>query len=286
MIKLNRHRATFPVPHQPPAGGDQGQSRQTRSDRGRQGHRRRRSCSRPRRRRETPVTGGGGVSGHGQQKLAGRPDPDGNLVGLGGDPATAAGATRRNLMPRARSEHTDNLILIAATTILLLTAQRYFQTFARPRSVRARGRRRPRRSRANLRSAATGGTRSSPFQIPWAGWKDILWRTYQRIQRRPPARHRGRRGVLRPARGVPGRHRAGLLLWAVRRSLDHRRQSADAGADAAGGLVPDRAGPDRAGARQRQHGAGLRPSCSAFALAIWSANAGRQGRDRRAQRGL
>jgi membrane protein len=38
-------------------------------------------------------------------------------------------------MPRARSEHTDNLILIAATTLVILTAQRYLQTIE-PRSVR------------------------------------------------------------------------------------------------------------------------------------------------------
>jgi hypothetical protein len=31
-------------------------------------------------------------------------------------------------MLRARSELIDNLLLIAATTILVLTAQRYFQT--------------------------------------------------------------------------------------------------------------------------------------------------------------
>ena len=36
-------------------------------------------------------------------------------------------------MSRARSEHTDNLLLIAATTILILTAQRYFQTGTRGR---------------------------------------------------------------------------------------------------------------------------------------------------------
>ena len=33
-------------------------------------------------------------------------------------------------MSRARSDHTDNLILIAATTLVILTAQRYFQTSA------------------------------------------------------------------------------------------------------------------------------------------------------------
>jgi hypothetical protein len=33
-------------------------------------------------------------------------------------------------MPRVRADHTDNLILIAATTLVILTAQRYFQTSA------------------------------------------------------------------------------------------------------------------------------------------------------------
>jgi membrane protein len=81
-------------------------------------------------------------------------------------------------MPRARSEHTDNLILIAATTLVILTAQRYLQSiepqpirpaftkdgdFARERSQHRRGRH-----------------ARSPFSIPWAGWKDILWRTYER----------------------------------------------------------------------------------------------------------
>ncbi|MBR1271891.1 YihY/virulence factor BrkB family protein [Bradyrhizobium sp. AUGA SZCCT0222] len=84
-------------------------------------------------------------------------------------------------MSRARSDHTDNLILIAATTLVILTAQRYFQTsvpehanpttdpaatkgsdFTRELSQRGRGRR-----------------ARSPFSIPWAGWKDILWRTYE-----------------------------------------------------------------------------------------------------------
>lgn len=83
-------------------------------------------------------------------------------------------------MSRGRPEHTDNLLLIAATTILILTAQRYFQSnfaakpknpavastgdFARELSQHGRGRR-----------------ASNPFRIPLAGWKDILWRTYARI---------------------------------------------------------------------------------------------------------
>ena len=81
-------------------------------------------------------------------------------------------------MSRARSNQTDNLILIAATTLLILSAQRYLQAFvsepvspavaqdgnfARELSQHGRGRR-----------------ARSPFSIPRAGWKDILWRTYER----------------------------------------------------------------------------------------------------------
>jgi membrane protein len=81
-------------------------------------------------------------------------------------------------MPRARSEHTDNLILIAATTILLLTAQRYVQTFlpksAGPAIAEGRGVTR------EISQHGHGRHARNPFRIPWAGWKDILWRTYQR----------------------------------------------------------------------------------------------------------
>ncbi len=79
------------------------------------------------------------------------------------------------------SAPSDNLLLIAATTILILTAQRYFQTNTPakrppPHSPAARG-------GACAREISQPGRRrlsSNPFQIPWAGWKDILWRTYVR----------------------------------------------------------------------------------------------------------
>ncbi len=84
-----------------------------------------------------------------------------------------------------RSEHSDSLLLVAATTLLILTAQRYFQAST------------PRKSHSGLansevagasafpreisRSENSGQYPSSPFQIPWEGWKQILWRTYVRI---------------------------------------------------------------------------------------------------------
>jgi membrane protein len=81
-------------------------------------------------------------------------------------------------MARTRSDHTDNLILIAATTLVLLTAQRYFQTFAaKPVSpaVAQDG-----NFARELNQHGHGRRARSPFSIPWAGWKDILWRTYER----------------------------------------------------------------------------------------------------------
>ena len=87
-------------------------------------------------------------------------------------------------MSRARSEHTDNLILIAATTLVILSAQRYFRTFApepldpatpEPRSPAAT---KDGNFTRELAQHGHGRRARSPFSIPWAGWKDILWRTY------------------------------------------------------------------------------------------------------------
>ncbi|MBR1193713.1 YihY/virulence factor BrkB family protein [Bradyrhizobium sp. AUGA SZCCT0160] len=84
-------------------------------------------------------------------------------------------------MSRARSDHTDNLILIAATTLVILTAQRYFQTSAPEHANPATD---PAVTKGNdftpeLSQRGRGRRARSPFSIPWAGWKDILWRTYQ-----------------------------------------------------------------------------------------------------------
>jgi len=118
-----------------------------------------------------------------QQGRARRPDPDGDIIGLGGRETTAAGATNGRLMSGRRSLPSDNLLLIAATAILVLAAQRYLQA-SRPRK--------PHPDPSNS-SVAQGGpfaremaqpghgrSSSNPLQIPWAGWKDILWRTYLR----------------------------------------------------------------------------------------------------------
>jgi membrane protein len=83
-------------------------------------------------------------------------------------------------MSGRQSSPRDNLVLIAATAILILTAQRYFQaTLAKPAS-------RPANSliaddRQFTRGMPQRGRRSgNPLQIPWAGWKQILRRSYVR----------------------------------------------------------------------------------------------------------
>lgn len=84
-------------------------------------------------------------------------------------------------MPSRRTETGDNLLLIAATAIFVLTAQRYLQTVIAPEpasvpAIAGRTSHEP-----EISQHGRGRRSSNPFQIPWAGWKDILWRTYQQI---------------------------------------------------------------------------------------------------------
>jgi membrane protein len=85
-------------------------------------------------------------------------------------------------MSDRRSEPDDSLLLIAATTLLILTAQRYFRVNASamdsPLSSPATAR--PGGFVRELSQHGRGRFSGSPLQIPSAGWKDILWRTYVR----------------------------------------------------------------------------------------------------------
>jgi membrane protein len=86
-------------------------------------------------------------------------------------------------MPGRRSASSDNLFLIAATTILILTVQRYFQTikFQNPETRSTNAAIAPPGNFGHeLSQHGHGRFSGDPFQIPWAGWKDILWRTYLR----------------------------------------------------------------------------------------------------------
>ena len=81
-------------------------------------------------------------------------------------------------MSGRRSIAADNLLLIAATAILVLTAQRYFQGEPAPTDTAVV----PRDSfEPEFSQHGHGRLSGNPLQIPWAGWKDILWRTYQEI---------------------------------------------------------------------------------------------------------
>jgi membrane protein len=86
-----------------------------------------------------------------------------------------------------RSEQFDSWLLIAATAVFVLTAERYFQESGLIGSGSLQNRRNneghsPETGVARAATQPGHGRRSkSPFAIPWAGWKDIFWRTYQRI---------------------------------------------------------------------------------------------------------
>jgi membrane protein len=86
-------------------------------------------------------------------------------------------------MPGQRSQHHDNLVVIVATAILILTAQRYFQTArsGKPQTPSTNAAIAPPGNFAReLSQHGHGRYSGNPFQMPWAGWKDILWRTYVR----------------------------------------------------------------------------------------------------------
>ncbi|MDA9393435.1 ribonuclease BN [Bradyrhizobium sp. CCBAU 45394] len=90
-------------------------------------------------------------------------------------------------MPARRSGQLDSWLLIATTAVFVLAAERYFQD---PDVVRPGPLQDHRNGEANApetspaRAAVQPGhgrRAKSPLAIPWAGWKDIFWRTYQRI---------------------------------------------------------------------------------------------------------
>ena len=70
-------------------------------------------------------------------------------------------------MPDPRSER-DNLLLIAATAVLVLAAQRYFQTQTKAET-------------AGAAPAQVSIPDRQPGELVGTSWKDILWRTYQRF---------------------------------------------------------------------------------------------------------
>src|SRR5258706_5084347 len=77
----------------------------------------------------------------------------------------------------------DALLWIAATIMLIFSAQRYFRANPLQNSGPYPGNSAVAR-RGNLpREAAKprpGQRSTNPLQIPWSSWKHILWRTYLR----------------------------------------------------------------------------------------------------------
>ena len=90
-------------------------------------------------------------------------------------------------MAARRSGQLDSWLLVAATAVFVLIAERYFQNpgVIRPGPPQDHRNNEASSPETSVTRAATQpgrGRRSrSPFAIPWAGWKDIFWRTYQRI---------------------------------------------------------------------------------------------------------
>lgn len=90
-------------------------------------------------------------------------------------------------MQARRTEQLDSWLLIAATAAFVLTAERYFQESGLigsgpPQDHRNSEANSPETSPAGAAMQPGHGRRSkNPFAIPWAGWKDIFWRTYRRI---------------------------------------------------------------------------------------------------------
>ncbi|AMA55941.1 YihY/virulence factor BrkB family protein [Bradyrhizobium sp. CCGE-LA001] len=86
-----------------------------------------------------------------------------------------------------RSEQIDSWLLVAATAVFVLTAERYFQNSGLVPSGPPQDHRKGEANSPETHPAGAaaepgrGRHAKSPFTIPWAGWKDIFWRTYQRI---------------------------------------------------------------------------------------------------------
>lgn len=79
-------------------------------------------------------------------------------------------------MSRARPEPGDNLVLIAATALLILTAQRYFQFGATAKPPVAA----VHEARPFAGELAQSRHQHHARLSFWTRWKNILWRTYQR----------------------------------------------------------------------------------------------------------
>jgi membrane protein len=86
------------------------------------------------------------------------------------------------MSPR-RSQPSDSLLLIAATTLVILGVQRLLEDYpteaSQPDPAIPVAPNSPAFAR-EIAQPGRGRLSRNPIEIPWAGWKDILWRTYVR----------------------------------------------------------------------------------------------------------
>jgi membrane protein len=90
-------------------------------------------------------------------------------------------------MPARRTD-SESLWLVAATAVAVLALQSYFRPASpkralnvRPSQFRAERVPPPETFTRELAQHDRGRHSASPVQIPWKGWKDVLWRTYNQI---------------------------------------------------------------------------------------------------------
>jgi membrane protein len=77
----------------------------------------------------------------------------------------------------ANSDRAETIALVAATTLLLVALGRELNRVAGPKTARREA---PATFAPEIAQSGRGRRATHPLQIPWAGWKDILWRTYER----------------------------------------------------------------------------------------------------------
>jgi membrane protein len=88
-----------------------------------------------------------------------------------------------------RRTDAESLWLVAATAVTVFAVQSFFATRTGQRSIVDDKPRRlgksevppPETFTRELAQPGRGRHSSNPLQIPWAGWKDVLWRTYEQI---------------------------------------------------------------------------------------------------------
>ncbi|MES2031144.1 MAG: YihY/virulence factor BrkB family protein [Pseudomonadota bacterium] len=87
-----------------------------------------------------------------------------------------------------RRSDTDSLLLVAATIFAVLALQSFLSTRTAEKSVADEPEPigdtdvpPPATFTRELAQPGRGRHSSSPLQIPWTGWKDVLWRTYEQI---------------------------------------------------------------------------------------------------------